>query len=284
MHLTEASLENPRTSVLIVPGEGGRVQSLFDRRSGRELLLQREGALGARVDFLASCRGGWDELFPNDSPWDGHPDHGVVWTAPFHVLEARRTTLLMSCELDSPPVDIERRVSLLGEERCGVAVEMCLSARAATGPFLWAAHPMLAVREGWRVDLPAEAANAEVDSELPGRLAPGPLDAESVAQAAVVPPREAAVCEVVYVDGVDHADVRSPDGHSRTRVHWDGRFLRHLWIVVITGSFGLDDCLLIEPSTSRPYRLEEAIGAGSAFALERGEQVRWWVTVESLDS
>ena len=50
------------------------------------------------------------------------------------------------------------------------------------------------------------------------------------------------------------------------------------------GRCHVDDCLLIEPCTSRPYRLEEAIDTGSAPSLGGGEQVNWWVEIESIEA
>ena len=79
------------------------------------------------------------------------------------------------------------------------------------------------------------------------------------------------------------AEARSPDGRRGTRVRWDATFLRYLWVIVITGLGGFDDCLLLEPSTSRPYRLADATRNGTTVTLGPGEQVTWSVTVESLD-
>jgi galactose mutarotase-like enzyme len=276
-------LRNEGAEAEVVPAEGARVQHLRDRRSGRELLLQRTPEPGPRVDFLAACTGGWDELFPTDSEWEAHPDHGRVWTAGFDVVEADETSVTLRAELESPPVEIERRLTLLAPPRRGLRAETALRAVGPTGPFLWAAHPMLAVEEGWRIELPSGAHSFEADRELPGRPAPGHLDAAQIAETAVIPARRDEVCEVVYVDGVDSASVRSPDGAHRTSAHWDEGFLRHLWLVTITGRYGLDDCLLIEPCTSRPYRLEDAIDTGTAAAHEAGEDAGWWVALESRD-
>jgi hypothetical protein len=143
---------------------------------------------------------------------------------------------------------------------------------------------MLAVAEGWTIELPSTSTNLAADAMLPGRHDPGAhLDLAAWALANKVPSRTAEVCEVVYAEGVTEASVWAPDSRVGTRVVWDGSFLKHLWLVTITGRFGLDDCLLIEPCTSRPYRLEEAIDAGSAPSLGSGEQVDWWVEVESVD-
>ncbi len=277
-------LQNDDVEVELVPAEGARVQHLRDRRSGRELLLQRTPEPGPRVDFLAACTGGWDELFPTDSEWEAHPDHGRVWTAEFDVVVADEGSVTLRTALESPPVEIERGLTLLASPRRGLRAETTLRARGPTGPFLWAAHPMLAVEQGWRIELPAGAHSFEADRELPGRPAAGPLDEAQVAETATIPAPRDEVCEVVYVDGVAGAAVRSPDGTHGTAARWDEGFLRHLWLVTITGRFGLDDCLLIEPCTSRPYRLEDAIDAGTARFLAEGEEAGWWFELESLDA
>lgn len=274
---TEASLS-------VVPGEGGRIQSIVDGLSGRELLLQRIGASGPRLDFLESCTGGWDELFPNDSAWGDYPDHGLVWTLPFSVTSGFDRGVTLQASIEAPAVSVTRRLTLLPAPRRGVRADTTLTTEEATGPFLWAAHPMLGVREGWRVELPAAADNFAADQDLPGRYETGrTLTREAWEQHSDIPAVSSGVAEVVYVDGVDQATVRSADGSAVTRVSWDAGFLRHLWLVVITGAYGLDDCLLIEPCTTRPYRLEDAVPAGAAPSLGAGEDVSWWVEVESLD-
>lgn len=277
-------LESAACTASIVPDEGGRIQHLVDGLSGRELLLQRTPADGPRDDFLASCAGGWDELFPNDSAWRDHPDHGRLWTQPFRVDEVSDTALRMSATIPSPSVEIVRRVALLGGARRGLRSEVKITASAPTGPFLWAAHPMLGVSAGWKIELPATATDLEVDRDLPGRFGSGHrIDRPEWEALCEIPPVSAAIGELVYVDAVGEARVGSVDGRSTTKVTWDTDFFRHLWLVVITGAYGLDDCLLIEPCTSRPYRLDDAIHQGTTRSLAAGEQLGWWVEVESLD-
>jgi hypothetical protein len=279
-------LSAEEATAAVVPKEGGRVQHLVDRRSGRELLLQRSAPEGPRVDFLASCTGGWDELFPNDSEWGGYPDHGVLWTTAFAALADRgERAVTLQATIPRPPVEIVRRLELLDEPRRGLRAETSVRATAAAGPFLWAAHPMLRVEPGWRIELPDGARDFAADTQLHGRFEPGEvLGPERWSEiGATIPAPQDRVCDVVYVDGVSEAVVRSPNGDRATRVSWDASFLSHLWVVTITGCFGLDHCLLIEPCTTRPYRLEEAVPAGSAVSMSAGDTVEWWIEIESLD-
>jgi hypothetical protein len=267
--------------VEIVPEAGGRIQSVVDRRSDRELLYQRNPSPGD--DFLAATTGGWDVLFPNDEPWRGHPDHGRLWTAAFAVVSQEAGAELRAV-LDDLAVEVTRRTTLLPSPRVGVREEVTISARQDTGPFLVAPHPMLAVEAGWTIDLDDGARNVAADADFPGRFRPGRvLDADAWAEAAVVPPGSPTVVEVVYVDGVGSGEVASPDGSGRTRVGWDSRALPYLWICTIVGLAGHRPFVLLEPSTSRPYRLDEAIAAGTAVSLGAGERWSGWTEVESLD-
>jgi hypothetical protein len=253
------------------------VQHLIDLSSSRELLYQRTPPAGPRVEFLPGCPGGWDEMFPNDTPWAGHPDHGRIWSLPFDVVETGFDRLRLRARLGEPPVTVERSFALLPPPRRGLRAETELSAEAATGPFLWASHPMLAVQPGWMIDV--GGAPLVADEEAPGRFTAG----ERLDSMPPVPEGSQGWSEVVYATNVSGASLVSPDGRQRTRLAWDPSFLRHLWVVIVTGAFDIDVCLLFEPCTSRPYRVEDAIAAGEAASLQAGETRRWWTELESLD-
>jgi hypothetical protein len=281
--VTSLTLSGPGVRVELVPGEGGRVQHLLDLYSGRELLYQRKPPPGDRTDFMSGCSGGWDELFPNDSPWGDHPDHGRLWSTPFEVIEYSGSTAALHGEIADPAVGVERRYRLLPRPRRGLRIETTVRALRDTGPFLWASHPMLQVGQGWRIDLPSGV--LESDAELPGRfLAGATLGLDDRVRALVVPAANEGWAEVLYVSAVSWASVGSADAISLTRVSWDEAFLRHLWIVTVTGDLDLDLCLLFEPSTTRPYRLEEAIGLRENARLPTGRARTWWTEVESLDA
>jgi hypothetical protein len=271
------TLSNHSTLAEIVPGEGARVQHLIDLASSRELLYQRKPPPGPRLEFMPGCPGGWDEMFPNDTPWAGHPDHGRIWSLPFDIVETALGRARLRARLDEPHVLVERRIALLAPPRRGVRIETELQAIGHTGPFLWASHPMLAVRPGWTIEV--DAAGLVADDDAPGRFSAG----RRLDSAPPVPAAGKGWSEVLYTTGGTEAATASPDGRSRTRMAWHTGFLKHLWIVTVTGAFDLDLCLLFEPCTTRPDRLDEAIAVGEAASLAAGETVRWWTELESLD-
>jgi hypothetical protein len=277
-------LENELVRVTILPERGGRIQQVEDRRTGRRLLDERSPASPGSADYLDAITGGWDLLFPNDEPWRGHPDHGRVWQASFEVRDCTQESCDLEARLEHPDAIVSRRSSLLAPPRCGVREEIEIAARADTGPFLVAPHPILACAEGWTVELPDGASEIAADASYPGRFEPGQaLDEGEWTTASRVPAAAPALVEVLYVDGVDSAAVASPDGTAKTRVRWDAANLPHLWICFVTGYFDDESLLLLEPCTSRPFRLDEAIAAGSDISLDGGRAWSGWVELESLD-
>lgn len=277
-------LSNDRVVAEVRPAEGGRIQTIVDLESGRELLWQGKDGRWPRDDFVDGCPGGWDELFPTDTPWEGHPDHGCLWSSAFEVTETAPSPVAVTLRtrLDTPPVDIRRRYSLLQDGRAGVRVETTMEGRAATGPVLWAGHPFLNVRPGWQIGLAAR--ELDVDAELSGRFSGEvTISGEEQRQACTIPEARQGLLEVLYAANVSEARVASPDGQAVTRVAWDPEFFPYAWIVTVSGELGWDLAFLVCPATSRPFRLGECAENGTAVVCNPGDTRSWWMEVESLD-
>jgi hypothetical protein len=275
-------LADRRIRAEIMPGQGARVRSLGDLRSGRELLYRRADDNWVRESYVPTLAGGWDQMFPNDDPWDGLPAHGTLWSAAFAVESASSSAATLRCGLAVPQVDVEQRYELIAAPRAGVRLTTTVRARAAVAPFLWSTHPMLSVAAGWRIVL-GDAA-LEADRLDPGRVPPGPLAGAAREAVLVVPGGRRGWQEVVYGDATGEASVASPDGRHGTQVCWDKEFFRHLWIVTLSGFESVDLALVLEPCTARPYRLDEVVASGLAVTLEAGEERRFWSEVVSLDA
>jgi hypothetical protein len=142
---------------------------------------------------------------------------------------------------------------------------------------------MLAVASGWRVQ-GLDEVPLQVDDILTGRLASGALPTAARSVALTAPDASVGLVEVIYANGVSAAQVASPDGRARTSLEWDAGFLPWLWICTVSGEVGIDLCILLEPCTSAPYRVADALRAGTAAQLSAGEHVEWWIEMESLDA
>lgn len=99
----------------------------------------------------------------------------------------------------------------------------------------------------------------------------------------VVPEADQGWQEVLYAPATGTASVLSPDGRTGTRIAWDRVFFRHLWVVTLSGFESVDLALVLEPCTTRPYRLDEAIPSGTAVSLGPGDERTFWSEVESVD-
>jgi hypothetical protein len=272
-------LENAVMRCEIVPFQGARVRSLFDKQSGRELLFLQERKPWDPSEYLTSIAGGWDQMFPNDDPWDGFPTHGTVWPAPFSVEQQLGVAVDVACRLPRPEVVVEHRYRLLDAPRRGLRLDTQIRALADVPVFLWATHPMLAVAPGWRID-PGKA-RIEADRRDPGRATPGVVNEVARGEVLVLPAPAQGWQEVLYVRAPGMASVRSPDGTHETRVLWDTSFFPFLWIVTLSGFLTIDLALVLEPCTSWPYRLDEALANGSAMSLRAGDVRTFWSIVES---
>jgi galactose mutarotase-like enzyme len=266
----------------IAPERGARVQHLVDAETGRELLWQSAAAEEwPRADFMSSVSGGWDNIFPNDHPWNGYPDHGLVWSSGFEVLSSSDSEVTLRASLSAPDVEITQRYVLLPGPRRGLRQTTTLAARSDTGPFFWASHPMLAVAPGWKIELPAT--EIRTDPEYSGRLPKGTtLQPGKQDEALTVEPHESCF-ELRFASGIDEATVRSPDGSFATRLGWDSTFLEHVWIVTISNFPPVDLALQLETSSSHTFALGDAIEAGTAVSLAGGSERSFWVEIESLD-
>jgi hypothetical protein len=264
-------LEGAEVRAEIVPEEGGRVRSLYDRIGERELLYARPGARWDGSDYLATLAGGWDQMFPNDDPWQGLPTHGVLWSAELEVESASADELLLRCELDRPRATVAHRYSLLRPPLRGLRLETAVEVEEPLAACLWATHPMLAVGPGWRID--AGTTDLAADAVDPGRGAPGGI--------LTTPPPSQGWQEVLYAPAAGAASVVSPGGELGTTVRWDTDFFPWLWVVTLSGFEGVDLAVVLEPCTSRPYRLDDAVAAGTAKELLPGRTHRFWSSVEA---
>jgi hypothetical protein len=166
-------LVNDVTRAVVVPALGGKIVSLTSRRTGREWLW-RNPHLRLRTpttdasDYGAHDFGGWDEIFPSISPceivgttWGDSTitDHGELWRRPWTVVNESiekngYVSLSLRYELSEFGVTFTRRLTLAadaGRLTCDYTAENRASFPA---PYIWAAHPLIAIRPGDTWSLP----------------------------------------------------------------------------------------------------------------------------------
>ncbi len=154
-------LRNDFIELEVSPELGGKISRLCDRRSGRDWLWKnphlpmRPPQYGeSYVENIDS--GGWDEIFPSVSPSKAGgfdiPDHGDLVGLPWEVIEQSDKMLFLGCDTRFAHCRFERRITLDGEK---LRFDYRLENRSdKILPWLWCAHPLIALEPGMKLLLP----------------------------------------------------------------------------------------------------------------------------------
>ncbi|MNK30472.1 Aldose 1-epimerase [compost metagenome] len=158
-------LSDDHLEAVVLPAHGGKISSLIDRRTGREWLWKNPYLDVKRPDPGDSYvrdhdTGGFDECFPAVSegpfpaaPWQDQriPDHGELWAVPWETeVSEGGVTLVASTRMF--PMRFVRRMTLReGTLRLDYQVS---NPSDRPFPFIWSSHPLLALEDGMRIDLP----------------------------------------------------------------------------------------------------------------------------------
>lgn len=167
----------------VLPGVGAKVISCVDTRTGHEYVWRNPDP---RVCFVPPAYAGsfedydisgWDECFPcigqcayPEPPWEGVviPDHGELWTLPWHA-EPRPDGLRLWTHGVRFPYTFEKRLALTADGfRTYYRVH-----NAAPFPFkcFWSTHPLFAATPSTRILLP-HGVRVRVEVSFSSRLGP----------------------------------------------------------------------------------------------------------------
>jgi hypothetical protein len=286
--------------VLAVPGLGAKLASI--EWQGREVLARnpRRPLRPARyaASYAALVASGFDDCLPTigpcpypDEPWTGIevPDHGEVWSIPWS-LQADGDRLQASTHGVRFPYTFEKTIEL--PPAGGVRLSYALTNHAPFPfRFLWSAHPLLALKPGMRIHLPA-GTRVRVDwskgDRLGGLLAehPWPLTHDRSGQAVdlgLILGAEAGLVDKLFT-------TRLTDGWCGLHDPADGFYVAMLfspervpyvglsinlggWPVDGPGSYNLG----LEPCNGYPDRLDVAIAQGDCAVAAPGGRLEWLV-------
>lgn len=286
-------LENRHLRVVILPELGGKIWSILAKAQDREMLWHnprvppRAAPYGAAYDNWF-C-GGWDELFPNDTPVviDGepYPDHGEIWAlaAEWEVVE--RSPDAVSIRLIHQgvaiPTTFAKTVTLRdGETKLRVEYEITNHGDRPLDVH-WKLHPALPVTPGARLHLPVRRAIIDPD------FAAGFLEREfawphaEIASGAKLDMRElpapdAGSTHFYYALELSAGwcGVTYPDERIGFGLEFDPEILPTVWIFGSYGGWRDLAVVILEPCTGYPVRLDEAIAQGTAHTLAPHQTLR----------
>ncbi|MFM2033180.1 MAG: hypothetical protein RLZZ297_1945 [Chloroflexota bacterium] len=291
-------IENRFFRAMFLPELGGKLWSLIDKISDREVLWHnprtppRPAFYGAAYDDWF-C-GGWDELFPNDAPTDVsgdlYPDHGEWWAMPFdwHIdADAHAATLRMRRRGVVTDTTIHKVITITADAP-SFAVDYTLhNNQPAPLDYLWKLHPALAINAQSRIDLPATT--CIVDAGFRGRLGadverftwPLAQTASGSVDMRVVPPQTDRSCDFYYGTELSAGWCALTDGVTQSGfgIAFDPEVFRSVWVFGAYGGWRNHYTTILEPCTGYPYRLEDAIAQGSVSRIAGNSMLQTGLTV-----
>jgi galactose mutarotase-like enzyme len=178
-------------AVTVLPRFGGKISSICVHN--RELLQAPLAPVRPRTRTMSFDQGdasGWDECLPSVAACtvktqDGVaqiPDHGDLWREPWELQGTGiseqgsgadgPSSITLRGECFSLPLTL-KRTTALAETKKGWRLQVdykLTNAGCNTAPWSWAAHPLFAVDEGDRIEIPASIAEMRVEGSGGGRL------------------------------------------------------------------------------------------------------------------
>jgi hypothetical protein len=304
-------LANDTLRVVVIPGLGGKIVSLTTQRTGREWLwrnphLRLQTPATDASDYGAHDFGGWDEIFPSVSPcevtgtvWGDSAitDHGELWRRPWTALDESTATdgsvsLSLRCELTEFGVTFARRLTLAagaGRLTCDYTAENRASFPA---PYIWAAHPLIAIRRGDTWSLP-EGTRMRLCLALGINAAPTdtefrwpylPLISGESIDLRVVPGTDAAYSLKLFALDAPAMSLHGADGERLALSLESDASNFALWLNY-SGWSGADSPPYFnagfEPTNVAYDSLADAARDGHAAVLSPGETHQWRLVVEA---
>jgi len=298
-------LQNSELSVTVTPEEGGRVASLVSRHSGLEFLTQsqtnREFApLDLNAPFQNGPCAGIEECLPTIGPCgtqtDGGaaPDHGDFWRLAWDVEGTPDSEhLCIHATGVSRPLRFWKEFSIEGNVlHVKYRVENLHSSPTS---FLYACHPLFAVREGDHVVLPEEVQQLKLSYSRRNRLgAPGAKlqwprpSGDSGIDLRFAGSSSDGIAEMLYTDRL----LRGRCGLYRASagqgiiVSFDTAQLPYLGLWLCYGGWPdpgvepLQYAVALEPTLAPCGTLLEAQRANLAYVLGPGESLEWSITFQ----
>ncbi len=300
-------LENGAIRVALLPGSGGRIESL--QGGGVEFLLQPSGSSSQRsshgqlapgLSFQDGACSGIDECLPSvarsgiGSPDLEVPDHGDFWAIPWAV-QGIATSCAVTIAADgiSRPLRFTKRLEVYPTSlRIDYFVQN-LSSQPVE--YLYACHPLFSIDPGDRIVLPASVASVRVESSAYNRLG---TQGDSISWPITHKASDFIDLSATLSSNADTADMlyagplpsgrcgifRSAVGRGIT-LRFDTAQLPFLGLWLCYGGWPEDSerrqyAVALEPTVAARGSLENAIRDGVAPVLEPNQTHSW--TIEFL--
>ncbi len=296
-------LENEHLKLTVLPEIGAKIYDIIYKPQQKNLLWHnprippRKVPFGAAFDDVWS--GGWDEIFPNDAPCnyggERYPDMGEVWSIPWDYSVSRTeekpqaVTLVTSVTSPITPCKLTRTLTLK-EGELSIHLEYALENLSHDSlKFLWKLHPALAINETCSIEIPASRGiidpryrhlYSETSAEYDW---PNAINREEKrVNISKIPPATEHCCSLHYVTDLQDGVVkfRNPRDNLDATFKFPKEIFTSVWLFLAYGGYRSLYTAVIEPSTSYPYDLAQAIKEGNFSRIKSDSKLKCDIDLE----
>jgi hypothetical protein len=275
-------IENEYICCAIVPQSGGKIISVFNKKLEKEFLWSNQNLelqkYTAGDAYDPNFWGGIDELLPNDIPEniDGthFPDHGELWTTALEYVIADNEVRLSGL-LPLSGLYYEKSVSIeTGYPK--INLQYSITNRSAIKRhFMWKLHAALSIAGGDRVISGARKAKV-ADSQYSRFKFENPFEwplIENV-DASIIPEVNGEM-DFFYLFDIDKGvmQLQHNNDHSVFVIEYDRAVFPFQWLFSSYGGFDGHYTAILEPCSSMPISVNDAMKSGQCSVLAPGEKI-----------
>lgn len=277
----------------IIPGQGGKISSLYITGKKCELLFQPPhsdyGIPGHGAAFAEYAAAGFDDAFPNidaeEFTFEGniikYNDHGDIWTTPMEAYLKKDSAVVhtensvysfkKSIRLDENKLIVEYTIKNISDR---------------VFPCFYTMHCLFRCTEDMRITFPDEVTTVEnaYPSERLGAV--GTLHSFPVTESSTdlsrVRRADSGKYEKFYAQGRiinGSCGLYYPSDGIRVRVNWDTVNLPYLGFWVTEGGFRSDYNCAIEPSSGYYDSVSRAVKNNKLWYMKPGEEKRFEICI-----
>ena len=300
-------IESDKLLVKFLPDFGAGIASIFYKKAGRELLVQRPEPKYRTVPFdgsyvEAECSG-LDDMFPTIDtcfyekfPWQGVKlaDHGEVWNlkAVTKIFKDEVSFTIHGIRL---PYVFEKRARFISDSVLRIDYRVINNTQFDM-EFLWAAHTMLNAEPGVRIIVPPELKKAVAVFSNTGRIGkygeefdwPEHISKDGIKRNIGIMGQREDNCEKYYFKNAmknGWCAASYPDG-SCFALSFPAEKVPYLGVLHNPGSFRNIYNLFLEPCTASFDRPDFAAARGQNSSVGSFSEYAWYlnISLEKVDS
>jgi len=293
-------IENSFIRAVIIPELGGRIWELEDLKRRKQWIWHREDvplkalSLGSEYDDVWA--GGWEELFPNDSPgkFEGRdlPDHGEWWTMNWHATiietDGEKAVVRLSANSTVIKAACVKEISL-ADNASELSIKYSIkSEEHQPFHFLFKQHLALNITRDSRLWLPGGHVRA-VDPSFSTILSnrggsyewPFAGDRDNPVDLSVIPPPSSKDKEFLYVWNLPQAwcGIKNLSNNASLKMNFNSLQLPFVWLFLSYGGWRNLYTAVLEPCTNMPKDLSEASQLDQSARLDPGQEFKTAVSV-----